>query len=332
MGRMGIGPKHLPLARHLLTQTSDLDEARERVARVFCDHKLAYVYPKRRLNMRQHVVHFGNMALSYITYGCDVSIDPGKLSTFFLVHFIPSGRCQIQVGRDELIGSTTTGSVTSPTLPMRMRWDAECGHLVLKINRLPLERHLSHLLGEAATRPIEFAPELDLRCGLGASLRRLVEFVADELDRDDSLLGSPLGVTSIEQALMSDLLAAQPNNYTAAFTRRAQPAAPRHVIRAEELIRSHPELPITIGDLTSASGVSARALYEGFRRFRGTTPMAMLRLVRLERVRAELQCADPTEKIADIAFKWGIAHLGRFAAEYRERFGELPSETLGRAR
>ena len=160
---------------------------------------------------------------------------------------------------------------------MRMRWDAECGHLVLKINRLPLERHLSHLLGEAATRPIEFAPELDLRCGLGASLRRLVEFVADELNRDDSLLGSPLGVTSIEQALMSDLLAAQPNNYTAAFTRRAQPAAPRHVIRAEELIRSHPELPITIGDLTSASGVSARALYEGFRRFRGTTPMAMLR-------------------------------------------------------
>ena len=76
MGRMGIGPKHLPLARHLLTQTSDLDEARERVARVFCDHKLAYVYPKRRLNMRQHVVHFGNMALSYITYGCSNSSWP----------------------------------------------------------------------------------------------------------------------------------------------------------------------------------------------------------------------------------------------------------------
>jgi hypothetical protein len=53
--------------------------------------------------MRQHVVHFGNLALSYITYGCAVSIDPGTLSTFFLVHFIPSGRCQIQVGRDELV-------------------------------------------------------------------------------------------------------------------------------------------------------------------------------------------------------------------------------------
>ena len=81
-----------------------------------------------------------------------------------------------------------------------------------------------------------------------------------------------------------------------------------------------------------ASGASARALYEGFRRFRATTPMAMLRTVRLEHVRAELQSAKPNEKITDIAYKWGIAHLGRFAAEYRARFGEMPSETLRRKR
>jgi AraC-like DNA-binding protein len=329
---MALEAGALPLARHLLVQTSDLDEARERVARVFCEHELAYLRPNQKLNMRQHVVRFGNLALSYITYGSDVSIDPGKLSTFFLVHFIPRGSSQIQVGRHKFVGSALTGSVTSPTLPMRMRWDAECAHLVLKIDRLALERHLSHLLGEAATRPIEFKPELELQSALGAGLRRLVQFVVGELDRDDSLLCSPLGVTSIEQALMSGLLASQPNNYTAALANRAQRAAPRHVIRAEELIRAHPEQPITIGDLTVASGVSARALYEGFRRFRATTPMAMLRVVRLERVRAELQFAAPNKKITDIAYKWGIAHLGRFAAEYRVRFGELPSETLRRAR
>ena len=332
MGTIAAAPKALPLARHLLVQTSDLDEARERVARVFCDHKLAYLRPTHNLNMRQHVVRFGNLALSYITYGCDVSIDPGRLSTFFLVHFVPKGRCQIQIGRENVAGSATAGAVTSPTLPMRMCWDAECAHLVLKIDRPALERHLSHLLGEVATRPIEFKPTLDVQSGLGADLRRLVDFVAGELDRDDSLLASPLGVTSIEQALMSGLLAAQPNSYTAALANRAQPAAPRHVTRAEELIRAHPERSITIGDLVLASGVSARALYEGFRRFRATTPMAMLRMVRLEHIRAELQSGEPNEKIIDIAYKWGIAHLGRFAAEYRARFGELPSETLRQAR
>jgi hypothetical protein len=68
------------------------------------------------------------------------------------------------------------------------------------------------------------------------------------------------------------------------------------VIRAEELIRAHPEQPITIG-LTVASGVSAQALYEGFRRFRATTPTTMLRMVRLERIRAELKSAAPDERL-----------------------------------
>ena len=101
-------------------------------------------------------------------------------------------------------------------------------------------------------------------------------------------------------------------------------------MRAEELIRSHPERPITVGDLIATSGVSARTLFEGFQRFRGTTPMALLRTVRLERVRADLETAPPSENIAGIAFKWGIVHLGRFARDYRRRFGELPSHTLRR--
>jgi AraC-like DNA-binding protein len=332
LGQIGPAPKALPLARHLLVATRDLDEARERVAKVFCDHKLHYLGRNRALDMRQHVVRLGSMALSYITYGSEVSIDPGELSTFFLVHFIPSGRCEIKIGRNELVGSAATGSVTSPTLPMRMRWDAECAHLVVKIDRAALERHVSDLTGEAATRPIEFRTDLAVQSGRGAGVRRLVEFVAGELDRDDSLANARLAVASIEQTLMSCLLTAQPNNYSARLERRAQPAAPRHVTRAEDLICSFPDRPITIGDLTGVSGVSARALYEGFRRFRDSSPMAMLRSVRLERIRSELQSAAAGEKISDIALKWGIAHLGRFAADYRARFGELPSETFRRRR
>jgi AraC-like DNA-binding protein len=326
------GPGNLPLAKHVLFRTNDLDEARERVGRVFCEHKLAYLRQKSRLDMYQHVVKFGNLALSYIAYGSDVSIDPGLLSSFFLVHLIPKGGCQINIGRQELIGSATGGTVTSPTLPMRMRWNSECAHLVVKIDRAAIERHLSHLLGDVTTRPIEFHPKLEVQRGLGASLRRLIEFVAGELDRDEALLKSSLSVTSIEQTLMTGLLTAQPSNYGGALAARTLPPAPRHVARAEDFIRAHPELPITVEDLADASGVSVRALYEGFRRFRATTPMGLLRAVRLERVRDELQSAPRTQTIANVAFKWGIVHLGRFAAEYRERFGELPSETISRRR
>jgi hypothetical protein len=216
----------LPLARHLLVQTSDVDEARERVGRVFCEHKLESLSPGRALDMRQHVARFGNLALSYIGYGTDVRIDPGKLSTFFLVHLIPSGRSEIHIGDSALVGSSAVGAVTSPTTAMRMRWSADCAHLVLKVERAALERHLCDLLGDAATRPIEFAPELPVETGLGAGLRRLIEFVTAELDRDDTLLASPLGIAGIEQMLMTALLAAQPNNYSAALAGQGSRATP----------------------------------------------------------------------------------------------------------
>jgi AraC-like DNA-binding protein len=320
--------KQPPLARHLLFETSDLDEARDRVGRVFCAHKLEYVRPRRRLRMHQNIARVGNLALSYITYGADVCIDPDRLSTFFLVHLIPAGRSEIHIGKRSLIGSAEMGSVTSPTLAMRMRWSADCAHLVLKLDRAALERHLCALLGDLVTRPIEFEPELSLTTGPGGGFRRLINFVAAELDQDDSLLRSPLGMAGIEQILMTALLGTQPSNYSDALAKQASPATPRHVMRAEDLIRAHPERPITVGDLTATSGVSARTLFEGFQRFRGTTPMALLRTIRLERVRAELEAAPPSENIAGIAFKWGIVHLGRFARDYRRRFGELPSHTL----
>lgn len=35
-----------------------------------------------------------------------------------------------------------------------------------------------------------------------------------------------------------------------------------------------------------------------------------------------------SDQKADVANNWGFWHMGRFAADYRKFFGELPSETL----
>jgi AraC-like DNA-binding protein len=321
----------LPLERHLAFETRDLEEARERVARVFCPHRLDYARPRRKLKARQHVARIGKLAMSYVAYGAEVSIDPGKLGSFFLIHLVHSGRSEIVAGGRTLVGCAELGAVTSPTVPLRMQWSADCAHLVLKIDRTMLEDHLADLIGAAPRRPIEFAPELPLAVGHGAGFRRLIEFVAAELDREGSLLSSPLGIARIEQTLMTALLWAQPSNYSEALAARASPAAPRHVVRAEEYMRAHADTPISIGALAAAAGVSARTLFEGFRRFRGVSPMAALKAVRLDAVNDELEAADPSASVTGVALKWGFVHLGRFAQDYRRRVGRLPSETLRRA-
>ncbi|NOR23809.1 MAG: helix-turn-helix domain-containing protein [Desulforhopalus sp.] len=33
-------------------------------------------------------------------------------------------------------------------------------------------------------------------------------------------------------------------------------------------------------------------------------------------------------KVIDVSNVWGFWHMGQFAADYRNLFGELPSETL----
>ena len=78
-----------------------------------------------------------------------------------------------------------------------------------------------------------------------------------------------------------------------------------------------------------AAGVNARTLQGAFQRGHGTSVMALVRERRLERTQAQLQAADPdAASVTAIALDNGFAHLGRFSAAYRQRFGEYPSETL----
>jgi transcriptional regulator GlxA family with amidase domain len=46
-------------------------------------------------------------------------------------------------------------------------------------------------------------------------------------------------------------------------------------------------------------------------------------------VHDELREADPhVTTVSQVAGRWGFLYLGRFAAAYREKFGERPSDTL----
>lgn len=105
--------------------------------------------------------------------------------------------------------------------------------------------------------------------------------------------------------------------------------APRHVLAAERHMREHAQTAPTLSELAAVAGVSVRTLSQAFRSYRGCTPMEALRERRLQGVRGELLMArEGAATVRQIAESWGFANLGLFAANYRKRFGQLPSETL----
>lgn len=100
---------------------------------------------------------------------------------------------------------------------------------------------------------------------------------------------------------------------------------------AVQYIHDHAAEPVTVAELSEASGLSVRSVQESFRRVFDVSPLTYLRHVRLDRVRAELLELDPQlGAVGDVARRWGFAHLGRFSASYAERFGEYPKQTLRR--
>lgn len=98
--------------------------------------------------------------------------------------------------------------------------------------------------------------------------------------------------------------------------------------RVEEWIDAHLCESVRLPDLCDVAEVDARALQKGFRRRRGMTPLQWLRARRMATVRLRLLEPQPGDSVTSIALQAGFAHPSRFAAEYRARYGEPPSDTL----
>jgi transcriptional regulator GlxA family with amidase domain len=94
-------------------------------------------------------------------------------------------------------------------------------------------------------------------------------------------------------------------------------------------MEGQPEQPGNTSSLARRVAVSGRSLQEGFQRSIGVPPMRYLRELRLDRVHDDLLAADPySVSVGQAAGRWGFYHLGRFAAAYRDRFGQAPLHTL----
>ncbi|WP_427026299.1 helix-turn-helix domain-containing protein (plasmid) [Aureimonas ureilytica] len=317
-----------PLSRFRRFVTTDMDEARSEVSRIYCDHRLISTAGSAHLHAWQNAVRLGPVTLSAMSYGAEIEIDPGALKDFYLVMLPYAGSADVRHGREQVVADATQATVLTPDAGTRMRWSADCAKLMVRIEREALERQMSAMLGGGSASRIDFSLAMPLTDG-AAHWWRMVRLAMDGLDRLAEAPG-PVAASLQGSLLMATLIEQQPNSLTARLARGESPAAPRHVRLVEDYIEENAGKPLTVEDLVAVGGVSSRALFEGFRRFRDTSPLAHLRAVRLRRVREDLLRADAQDTVTLVATRWGFFQLGRFAALYRETFGETPSETLRR--
>lgn len=197
----------------------------------------------------------------------------------------------------------------------------------LVVDRETVAEHLTDHLGYRVRPGFRFPGAADLTDGTGRALRGLIELMLDSADDPASILRRPVVTEPLRHAVLDALLLAVEHPYRAELRRPVGGRIGHRPVRAAvEAVHEHPELPHTPASLARLTGVSVRTLQDAFRRQLDSTPMAYLREVRLARVHDDLM-AGRFATVAEVAYRWGFTHLGRFAAAYRARYGLAPSQT-----
>ncbi len=103
------------------------------------------------------------------------------------------------------------------------------------------------------------------------------------------------------------------------------------VQQAEQYMMAHLDDALSIDTLCSVLYVSRRTLHNAFREVVGVGPMTYLKIQRMKHVHHQLEQAHPlATTVFDTAYQCGFWHMGHFSRDYKQMFGELPSDTLKR--
>lgn len=246
-------------------------------------------------------LHADAGTVSVLNTAQDMTLTGCRLPAALLV--IPvQGRCDVTLG----------GGTQLPVFPLAM---------------VPAGREFVLRTGEATTLilvsplkgDIPRWPDRQLAETLAAEVHRFL-FLSDYFrDHRDACRRAEALFARLDVALTSE-----------ADTEAAlSPELDRRLVRVIEKIRNEPEWSFNLRELASHSGVSERNLYYLMKRETGLTPYRFYQRCRLIRVRRRLvDCTCDVPHISWYAADEGFSHLGRFAALYREHFGELPSETV----
>ncbi len=120
-------------------------------------------------------------------------------------------------------------------------------------------------------------------------------------------------------------------------TRRAQIKHKVIVDRIKEYIAANNSTPITMTELCDITHVSRRTLHNSFETILGMSPLRYIRISRLNAARRSLLQINPIQDwhpdeitVQRVASYWGFWHPGQFSVDYKQLFGEKPSDTLKR--
>ncbi|MCB1661144.1 MAG: AraC family transcriptional regulator [Pseudomonadales bacterium] len=316
--------------QYLWFRSRNLDEARDTISNAYDSHQLDTIGARRKVDISLHVAALNSVSFSLVQYSSDVVATVEEGSGVYVLMPL-TGQLEVNSGGQRIFCEPGYAVIQNSGVGFQKVMRNNYRQLVVKFNPNVLMQHLEEYRGIKATAPIHFDTTLDIHSSKGASWWRTVNYVMEELrnadmDGPQQLINEPL-----ERLLIQNILRCQTHNYSDALEApRSYQLAPWYVKRVEEYLQASLSESVTLNELAKLTGVSPRSLQYGFKRAHGITPMQYLKDLRLEQVRTKLVRGDIHTSVTTAAMACGFKQLGWFANQYKEKYGETPSETLRR--
>ncbi|ARN73182.1 helix-turn-helix domain-containing protein [Oceanicoccus sagamiensis] len=195
-----------------------------------------------------------------------------------------------------------------------------------------LQHQIANLTGLAPEDLL--AKEGGVFTGSPESIQALRIFIRNTIKQAKLLAGKPALLAQLLTMLDFDHQFA--NHIIDCLLNCKQPAAGHSSHKIQQAINQSIDIiqqenhdPIPVKDLAKRVAISQSSLEHGFKKHFGVNPKQYLKYTQLNLVRNALLSANSkTTKVTDIANLYGFWHMGQFASDYKNLFGELPKQTL----
>ncbi len=318
----------LPLGAYPSFRARTRDRLAESVERVLRAKIVELGKPPETIAAAANCVSLSSGALWYCAYGLPIRLRFPE-GDDLRIQFRRTGAGATRIGRSLIAVTADQSAIGSDEA--EVDFGADFQQVAWRLPKRAVKRKLAALTGHPVTRPIEFDRELDMTSPQAAALRHALEALVQTIDA-----GSPhaakLVIPELENALVATLLSATRHTYRDLLERPAPGAAPWQVARAESYIEANWDKPLTIEDVASVTGSSARSIFRAFRSSRGYSPFQFVRRLRLQHAQRLLECGEPSLTVTDVAVACGFEDLSRFSKDFSRTFGESPSAVLKRSR
>jgi AraC-like DNA-binding protein len=292
--------RNIPLANYPVLDTSSIEHAEFEIAQTLSQIEILKIQDSERFRVEMNYVNFEHTSLVFNKFHTSTATNAGSLGDSFFFIYSNHAPIGFDYPKKKIVVTADKAIALMPGNLKHIDRHEGSEAIAVRTAMADIAHHLELLTSQHHKEPLVFNDTIDLKSGPGATLKRMINYLFQELSDSDQLLTNPALKRSIDHTLLSALLSI-PHNLSGKLNDEQHQVAPACVRIAEEYMREYLTEPISVIDLLRVADCSRSVLFSAFRNARAYSPMEFLTEQRLRSVHEKLIKSDQNSSVSRLA-------------------------------